>query len=131
MQTEFYSASTLFTLSGSASAVVVVTGVIGHLLEPMDTGKIKRWLGLIVAIFLSLVGASLAEQRGKIAWLIAFLNGLLIYLTAVGANTILGSTTESTKQYQSPISPVAIERTRFSARQLHSILFQPWWPTRP
>ena len=49
MVSELYTVNTLFTLGGAATAVWVITSVIGYLLEPKDSKKLKKWLGLFLA----------------------------------------------------------------------------------
>lgn len=87
---EFYTAATLFSLSGSATAVWIITSVIGYLLQPRDTKQIKKWLGLLLSLALALFGASQLAERTQLTWVVAVVNGFLIYLTAVGANAIVG-----------------------------------------
>jgi len=45
---DFYTAVTLFSLSGSSTAVLVITSVIGYLLEPNDSRTLKKWLGRVI-----------------------------------------------------------------------------------
>lgn len=87
---DFYTTTTLFSLTGSATAVWIITSVFGYLLEPKDSKKIKKWLGLILSLALALIGVTEVTDRTGITWVVAVVNGFLIYLTAVGANTIVG-----------------------------------------
>jgi hypothetical protein len=87
---EFYTPATLGTLTGSATAVWIITSVIGYVLEPKDSKKLKKWLGLVLSLALSLLGASQLTEHTLMIWVVAVVNGFLIYLTAVGANTIVG-----------------------------------------
>lgn len=86
---EFYTAGTLYTLTGSSTAVWIITSVIGYVLEPKDSKKLKKWLGLALSLVLALLGASQLMERSATTWVVAVINGFLIYLTAVGANTIV------------------------------------------
>lgn len=90
MPKDFYTVSTLFSLTGSATAVWIITGVVGYLLEPKDSKKLKKWLGLVLSMVLALLGATLVAEQTALTWVVAVINGFLIYLTAVGANTIVG-----------------------------------------
>lgn len=85
----FYTIATLFTLGGSATAVWLITSVIGYLFEIKDSKKLKKWLGIILSLALALAGATQVLDRSLLTWLVAVVNGFLIYLTAVGANTIV------------------------------------------
>jgi thiol:disulfide interchange protein len=87
---EFYTTATLYTLTGSATAVWIITSVIGYVIELKDGKKLKKWLGLILSLALALIGASQLPDRTSGTWVVAVVNGFLIYLTAVGANTIVG-----------------------------------------
>ncbi len=88
--TELFRPDTLLTLSGSATAVWLVTSVLGYLVGARAQ-QVKKWIGLAVALLLALLGATQLEARSPVVWTAAVVNALLIYLTAVGANTILAT----------------------------------------
>jgi len=115
---EFYTPATLFTLTGMATAVWFMTCVIGYLVRiGVET---RKWVGFVLSLFFALLGASLLQDKTLVTWVVATVNGFLIYLTAVGVNTV--SAPSATQGAASPVKETAavIERKRrsFLAR---------WW----
>lgn len=87
---DLYTISTLFTLGGSASAVWIITSVIGYLTGSQNIKKVKKWIGLILSLAFALLGATLIEEQTVLTWVVAVVNGFLVFLTAVGINTVVG-----------------------------------------
>jgi hypothetical protein len=85
MKKELYTASTLYTLAGASVAVTVVCGALGNALHFNP-----KWFALFVAQAIAFTGArSIPEKdRQNAFWLLAFVNGCLIYCQAVGMNTL-------------------------------------------
>ena len=90
--TELYTIDSLFSLTGSATAVWIITSVAGYLLELKNSVKIKKWLGFALSMLFALLGATLVQEKSFLIWIVAVVNGFVIYFTAVGANTIIGKT---------------------------------------
>ncbi len=86
---DFFTASTLFTLGGSATAVWIITSVIGYVMDSQSSQKLKKWIGLILSLVLTLLGASLLADPDPLKWVVAVVNGFLVYLTAIGINTVV------------------------------------------
>ena len=86
---ELYTTSTLFTLGGSVSAVWIITSVIDHLIGSQKIQKLKKWIGFILSLGLALLGATLIKERTVLTWVVAAVNGFIIYLTAVGINAVV------------------------------------------
>lgn len=95
---ELYTASSLLTLSGSATAVFIITSVIGYLIGGSRGLTIKKWLGLALALIFAFLGATQVNNPDLVTWVVALVNGFLIYLTAVGANTIVGYAATTTAE---------------------------------
>jgi thiol:disulfide interchange protein len=85
---DFFTTSTLFTLSGLASAVWIITSVIGYLFELKNSQKFKKWIGLVLSLTFVLLGATLIKERTMLTWVVAVVNGFLVFLTSVGINTV-------------------------------------------
>jgi hypothetical protein len=84
---ELYDGKTLFTLSGASMGVWLFTSVISNVLN-IETEKYK-WMGLLVALFLAYLGAfSIGKKWDLKLTTIAFFNGLLIFITASGIDSI-------------------------------------------
>jgi hypothetical protein len=83
---ELYNKKTLFSLGGASLGVWLFTTVIGNVFN-FDVSNYK-WVGLIVAIFLSFVGGFSIGKLNFQQYTIIFFNGLLIYVTACGIDSI-------------------------------------------
>src|SRR4051812_26806854 len=79
----------LLTLGGSVLAVVVVTNSIQSIARMSQT--VTRILALLIAMLTQLVAARYAAGAGGQKWIIAVLNGFLVYSSALGLNqTVVG-----------------------------------------
>ncbi|SRR6266568_5384826 len=117
---DLYTVATLFTLTGSAAAVWAITSVIGYLLELKESRKVKKWLGLVLSLVLALIGASQVQTPNVLTWTIGVVNGFLIYLTAVGANTVTAEVAHAKRTAESPVRETGRKRKRGS-------FTEPWW----
>lgn len=115
-----YEIATLFTLTGSATAVWIITSVVGYLLEPKDSRRLKKWLGLALSLVLAFLGATLVQEKSPLIWVVAFVNGFLVYFTAVGANTITAQATKNSGHNGAPVSKVSSSSEKGSFSEL-------WW----
>ena len=118
----FFTPSTLFSLAGSATAVWIITSVTGYLLEPKSSKKLKKWLGLALSIVLALLGATFAPDRSLLTWVVAIVNGFLVYLTAVGANTVVAKTDTRRRERKSPA-----RRRTDASEQKRGRFAESWW----
>ncbi len=114
----FYTAATLLTLGGSATAVWLITSVIGYLFEIKQSRKLKKWLGIVLSLALALAGATQVQDRALLNWIVAVVNGFLIYLTAVGANTIVSGVAQ--EESKPPVRETGRKRARGS-------FIESWW----
>jgi uncharacterized membrane protein len=117
---ELYTPSTLFSLSGSATAVWLITSTIGYLLDSKASKTIKKWMGLILSIALSLLGATLVKEQQPITWAVAVVNGFLIYITAIGANTITTRAATARGSRKRPVRETSLKADRGSFTEA-------WW----
>jgi drug/metabolite transporter (DMT)-like permease len=117
---DLYTAATLFTLTGSAAAVWAITSVIGYLLELKESRRVKKWLGLVLSLGLALIGASQVQASSALTWTVGIVNGFLIYLTAVGANTVTAEAAHAKRTPESPVRETGRRRKRGS-------FTEPWW----
>lgn len=107
---ELYTTSSLLTLSGSATAVWIITSTIGYLIGKRKSKEIKKWVGLVLALLFALLGATQVQDPDLITWVVAIVNGFLIYLTAIGANTVIGISAPPLPE--SPIRETSATETR-------------------
>jgi hypothetical protein len=83
----FFTVASFGTLVGCVSAVVVIMNVMRH---AFNWGP--RWMGLLVSLVIAVValkvtsgfGASHTAELGTLRYLIALMNGCLIYTSAFG-----------------------------------------------
>ena len=84
---ELYNSKTLFTLSGASMAVWLVTSVIASVININIDGI--KWLGLAVSLFLAYLGVYNSYSKINVnLGTVAFFNGLLIFVTASGIDSI-------------------------------------------
>lgn len=85
----FFTAESLFSFQGATTATWLVPNVFGFLIgNSADT--LRKWLALVTAFVIEYFIASQASGSGQIVWLIAFLNALLIFASAMGINQMTG-----------------------------------------
>lgn len=88
---EFFTTSTLFTLGGSTTAIWIITSAIGYLFEFEMSEKIKKWIVFILSFAIVLIGATLVKEPNIVTWVVAVVNGFLVFLTALGLNTLVSA----------------------------------------
>lgn len=115
---EFFTPESIFTLTGAASAVYVVCGALQHAL-----GFNPRWLALLLSLAISLIGTHIAQSAAWTDYLLAVLNGFLIYCTAVGVNTVLATRDGQGGSQLKTRSPSPDSRSRVSPRRFRTS----WW----
>jgi hypothetical protein len=105
--------ASLGTLTGLTGATVVVTNAVSR-----ATGWNPAWFGLAVSLLFCL-GLAIAAHSEWTDYILALLNGCLVYVSAAGTNSVgvvatnVKPSTESQK----------IESSRFSLRRF----FKPWF----
>ncbi|MDD9923050.1 MAG: hypothetical protein OXQ92_12335, partial [Boseongicola sp.] len=82
---DLYTFEAIQTLTGAAGATFVVASGIQRAF-----GFNPRWLALAVAMVISFAVVIHAKGAGS-DYFFAIINGFLIYLSAVGANTVVGT----------------------------------------
>lgn len=114
---DFYTVSSLFTLTGSSTAVWIITSVVGDLLGSKLKKKAKKWLGLALSIAFMLLAAIFVSEKTVLTWVVALVNAFLVYLTAVGINSVTSQA--KTRESGSPVKPTSGEG--------EGGFFEPWW----
>ena len=111
---DFFTAESLVTFGGATLAIVVVTNTFRKLTK-------RDWLAVpfIVALVLAMVVAGAQNALGElIGWVVAFLNGCLLFCTALG----LQETITSGKEGQ------LTSATREQRRRRSLPFFSSWLP---
>lgn len=119
---DFYTTTTLFSLSGSATAVWLITGVITQLIGFENRLLFRRWLGFLLSIALSVGGVTLVQERTTLMWVVAIVNGFLIYATAVGVSSVASGVSESLQPPKTPI-----KETGTFGQKMEEVLLERWW----
>lgn len=99
---QLFDTRTIGTLAGASLIVVVTTAVIKDVVDPPP--QLLKVISLIVAEVLAFLAASLVRPRTTLVFFLAFFNGLLIYATAAGLNT-MNNATGGAKQQQAALFP--------------------------
>jgi hypothetical protein len=115
---EFFSLGTLGTLAGASVATWIAGNAIGSVLG--EAGK--KWGALVVAMAISIVlFVYSVESPTELHWLIAILNGLLIFATAFGFN-------EMVRPKAAPREKPVIEGQAKGPRTGRQPFFSSWLP---
>lgn len=96
-------AASLGTNAGLSAAVLFITNGLRF-----ATGWSPRWLGLVVAIVLTMLVELLTEYQidhNPLALLVAFCNSFVVYLSAVGGNSVLATMTGAANAGQVQVAP--------------------------
>ena len=90
---ELYTGSTFLSLGG---ATVIVWTVVSTILYLQPDWRDQRWIPLAVSAAVSFGGLAFVEKPARRAYLLAFFNTFLIFVSAVGANTLTSAPTQVT-----------------------------------
>jgi len=83
----FFTIQSLLTLQGSTAATLLVPNVLGYLVgKSLD--KYRKYISFIISMFLAYLIAIIASTEPWYKWILAFLNGFVIFASAVGINEI-------------------------------------------
>ena len=82
------SKESLASLQVAAAATLLVPNVLVYLIGP-DVRAYEKWIALGVAMLIALVVTEGSPKKRWTWWIVAVLNGLLIYSSAVGLTEIL------------------------------------------
>jgi hypothetical protein len=99
---EAFTAATLLTIGGSATAVWLFTSVLTYLFGAR-ADPAKKWVALLLSLGLALLAVAVGTDGALVTWVGGFFNGLIIFLTAVGESTVVaGSSGKSGKGLGAP-----------------------------
>ncbi len=85
-----FTRESLMSLQGAAAATLLVPSVLTFLIGS-SFRPYEKWAALATALIISAAVTVKARERGAVKWIIAALNGLLIYASAVGLTEIFSS----------------------------------------
>jgi hypothetical protein len=84
MNGDFFTFESFSTLAGASFGVFVISNVVQHVFNFNP-----KWFGLVLSFVFSFLGVFLSHKTG-IHYLMAFLNGFLIYASTVGIVQVTG-----------------------------------------
>lgn len=113
----FFTVASFSTLAGATGIVYIVCGAIQRAFNYSP-----KWLALAVSMLVSLIAAFLTKSmtvKGSealplndgVRFLIAFLNGFLIYMSATGTNQLLAPNAAQVNSQEPPHQAVAVNKT--------------------
>lgn len=113
LPSQFFTTESFTTLLGCVSIVFIITNT----LQSVFNFK-PRWLVLGVSLAITTLGVALSEHQSFFQYFLGFLNGCIVYLTAVGTNTVFNR--ESKRREEISIDIIQQERDN------HRFFFQNW-----
>ncbi len=120
LPSSLFTPQTLFTFTGAVIATALVPNVIATVADLPP--RALRLIALIVALTLAFLMAFLAEDADWVKWIVAFINGLLIYLSALGANETL-----SRGMGRAPTQPPSLAGTAVGGGEEKRKFFDSWF----
>ena len=85
---DFFTLEYILTFGGATAVVVLVTTVVNLLVGERAKPHLKS-IALLTAIAVMLLGAWVSNTRDAATWIMALINGLVVFLAAVGSNQLL------------------------------------------
>jgi hypothetical protein len=85
-----FTKESLMSLQGAALVTLVVPNVITFLVGSAFL-PYEKWLGFVIAMGMAIYIASQSSDTGAQKWVIAILNGFLIFAAAAGLTDVLGA----------------------------------------
>jgi hypothetical protein len=80
---DFFTPESMTTLAGATA----ITWIVSNAVQAAFNFN-PKWLALVIALAVCFVGTMLKETHTSTDLFVAFINGCLVYLTAVGASTL-------------------------------------------
>jgi hypothetical protein len=80
-----FTLDSLLSLQGAAAAALLVPNVLAYLIGP-GFQSYEKWVAFVIAMGLALWTAYRAPKKDSSKWLLAILNGFLIFASAIGVN---------------------------------------------
>ena len=81
-----FTLESLLSLQGSAAAALLIPNVFAFLFGEKFDKNWKKWTSFVIAMALAFLVAILAKDAGYAKWIIAFINGFVVFASAVGIN---------------------------------------------
>ena len=127
VQNDFFTLQSLGTFAGAVGATVVISNSIQRV-----TNQNPAWLALIIAEFVCIATVFWVHESAPVGdrilysdYFVAFINGFLVFCSAAGSNSVVGSTIAPTsiptvsrghldKKGQGPAKTTTVKRGFFT-----------------
>lgn len=83
-----FTAASLLSLQGSTAACLIVPNVLGMLIGDWFTPRMRNWCAFSMAEILAYATAATVQDGSWYRWLIALLNGFIIFASAYGVDAV-------------------------------------------
>src|SRR5213594_1729230 len=80
-----FTTESLLSFQGATVAAWLVPNALGRLFGNQVV-RYRAWIAFVVAMGLALIIAYIATESSVLKWVVAFFNGLIIFMAALGAN---------------------------------------------
>jgi hypothetical protein len=87
-----FTQESLLSLQGAALVALIIPNVLTYLIGAPFL-PYEKWVGFGIAMILALFIASRSTETGAMKWVIALLNGFLIFAASAGLTDMLGPQT--------------------------------------
>jgi len=87
-----FTVTSLLSLQGSATAALLVPNALKFLISSIPEWAIK-WIAFVISLGLSFLVAAIASDTSVVKWVLAFFNGFLVFMSAMGINQAASRTT--------------------------------------
>jgi hypothetical protein len=82
-----FTIASLLSLQGAAAACLIVPNVLGVLIGPQFGPRLRNWSAFVLAEGFAYLTAIIVHDGSWLRWIIAGLNGFLIFASAFGLNS--------------------------------------------
>jgi hypothetical protein len=84
-----FTPESLMSLQGAALVALLIPNVLTYLIgDPFR--PYEKWVGFTIAMILAIFIATRSTEKGAMKWVIAVLNGFLIFAASAGLTDMLG-----------------------------------------
>jgi hypothetical protein len=108
---DLFTSASIITLTGATGAVYVICGALQRAFNFNP-----KWLALAISVLIALAGAHATQPRMLVSYLIAIVNGCLIYCTATGVNSVFSTDRVAPAQHKGAVLEGGVESVTQPAR---------------
>lgn len=87
-----FTLTSLLSLQGASAASLIIPNVLRYLIGAAFD-RYEKWTGFIISMVIALATALIATEPNPVKWLVAIVNGFLIFASAIGVNEVVARRT--------------------------------------